>query len=329
MCWISHDALTIVGVQGFRGRTSTQRLAATVLATLVSGCVAVAVGGAARSAPPADDDAGGARSGTAFRLGANEASRTVLHFRGAVTGRTVRDSSGARNPGRLLSGRDGGVLSARSGDRGRYLRFAGGTCSGRTGCPWAVVVVRPGGDPEGGTPRGGEDGARQGAATAAGSGPGRRNAAAGEQDFTFGAWVRLTSAPGRTGMTVIRRGFPDAGEAHWSLEVDDGRVSCRWSDGESTAVLPDDIGRSVALGLGRWYALACSRHGSRFGLTVTDPVSAWPIATYSELAPGVGHDRPRGPITIGAGADGPPRGDGRGITAPFHGDLDEVMVRSG
>jgi len=128
-------------------------------------------------------------------------------------------------------------------------------------------------------------------------------------------------------MTVIRRGSPDGGEAHWSLEVDDGRVSCRWSDGDRAAVLPDDIGRSVALEPGRWYALACSRHGARFGLTVTDPVSAWPLGTYSEVVDDVGDDRPRGPITIGAGGVGNER-DGT-VTAPFHGDLDEVMVRSG
>jgi hypothetical protein len=293
-------------VHGFRGRTTTsQRLAATVIATLVSGCVAVAVGGAARSAP-ADDDSD-ARLGVAFHAGGHDTSRTVLHYRGAVDGRTVPDASGAGNPGRLVSGRDGGVTSARSGRHGRYLRFAGTACSRRTGCPWAAVVVRGAGDPEGAVDR--------------------RGAPAGGQDFTFGARVRLTAMPGRTGMTVIRRGSPDGGEAHWSLEVDDGRVSCRWSDGDRAAVLPDDLGRSVALELGRWYALACSRHGARFGLTVTDPVSSWSIGTYSEVVDDVGHERPRGPITIGAGGVSSER-DGA-VTAPFHGDLDEVMVRSG
>jgi hypothetical protein len=133
--------------------------------------------------------------------------------------------------------------------------------------------------------------------------------------------------PGRNGMTVIHRGSLDDGQAQWSLELDDGRVSCRWSDGDRAAVLPDDLGRSVALEVGRWYALACSRHGARFGLTVTDPVSAWSLGTYSEVVDGIGHELPRGPITIGAGGVwSEPDGT---VTAPFHGDLDEVMVRSG
>ena len=293
-------------MQGFRGRsTISQRLAAGVIATLVSGWVAVAVGGAARSAP-SDDDAG-ARQGAAFHGGGRDASRTVLHYRGAVDGRTVPDASGAGNPGRLLTGRGGKVLSARSGRHGRYLRFTGTTCARRAGCPWAAVVVRRAGDPEGAA---GPDGDPL-----------------GRQDFSFGARVRLTAMPGRDGMTVIRRGDADGGEPQWSLEVDDGRVSCRWSDGDRAVVLPEDLGRSVALELGRWYALACSRHGARFGLTVTDPVSAWSLGTYSEVVEGVGQRRPRGPITIGAGGVSNER-DG-GVTAPFHGDLDEIMVRSG
>ena len=289
-------------MHGFRGRaTISQRLAVTAIATLVSGCVAVAVGGAARSSP---SDEAGARPGAAFHLGGDDASRTVLHYRGAIDGRAVPDASGAGNPGRVLSGRGGEVVSARSGPHGRYLRFTGTACSRRSACPWAVVVVPGAGEPES---RGGEPD--------------------GTQDFTFGARVRLTAAPGRTGMTVMRRGAPDSGEAHWSLEVDDGRVSCRWSDGERAAVLPDDLGRWVALELGRWYALACHRHGARFGLTVTDPVSAWPLGTYTEVVDDIRDDRPRGRITIGAGGvwnewDGT-------VTAPFHGDLDEVMVRSG
>jgi hypothetical protein len=305
MCWISHLALTIRVVQGFRGRSTTsQRLAATVIATLVSGCVAVAAGGAASSVPAGED--GDGRQGVVFHPG-SDASRTVLHYRGAVEGRTVPDASGAGNPGRLLSGRGGDVVSARSGRHGRYLRFTGTTCSRRAGCPWAAIVVRRAGNPEGATGRDGEP--------------------IGVQDFTFGARVRLTAVPGRTGMTVIRRGSSDGGEAHWSLEVDDGRVSCRWSDGDRAAVLPDDLGRSVALELGRWYALACSRHGDRFGLTVTDPLSSWSLGTYSEVVDGIGEQRPRGPITIGAGGVWSER-DGA-VTAPFHGDLDEVMVRSG
>ncbi len=267
------------------------------IAALVCGSVLVVSGGAARSAPAPDDRAA---SRPAFRLGGEDRSRTVLHYRGGVDGRTIPDASGAGNPGRLLTGRGGGVSSARAGRHDRYLRFAGASCARGSGCPWALVAVRTDRDPEG----------------------------AGTPSFTFGAWVRLTAEPGRSGMTVIRRGAADDDGAHWSLDVDDGRVSCRWSDGEDSAVLPDDLGRSVALEIGRWYALSCSRHGSRFGLTVTDPVAAWPLGTYTEVSDTVGPDRPRGPITVGAGADGPLRGGSDRVVAPFHGDLDEVMVRS-
>jgi len=296
-------------VNGSRGRTrqqarqaTSQRLALAVIATLVCASAVVGAGGAARSAPTGDGDRSPAR--TSFRLGGEDRGRTLLHYRGAVDGRTVPDTSGAANHGRLVTGRGGGISSARAGSHDRYLRFTGDSCPRRGGCPWAIVAVRAGRDPEG-----------------IGGGP--------APSFTFGAWVRLTSAPGRAGMTVIRRGSADDGEAHWSLEVDDGRVSCRWSDGEDSAVLPDDLGRSVALELGHWYALSCARHGSRFGLTVTDPVSAWPLGTYSRVAETVGPDRPRGPITIGASTDGPLRAGTDRVTAPFHGDLDEVMVRSG
>jgi len=295
-------------VNGSRGRTrqrgrqaTSQRLALTVIATLVCGSAVVGAGGAARSAPTGDEDRPPPR--TSFRLGGEDDGRTLLHFRGAVDGRAVPDASGAANHGRLVTGRGGGVVSARAGTRNRYLRFTGASCSRGGGCPWAVVAVRAGRDPEG-------------------SGD-------GAPAFAFGAWVRLTAEPGRAGMTVIRRGTADDGEAHWSLEVDDGRVSCRWSDGEDSVVLPDDLGRSVALELGHWYALSCARHGSRFVLTVTDPVSAWPLGTYRRVAEAVGPERPRGPVTIGAGADGPLRAGTDRVTAPFHGDLDEVMVRSG
>jgi hypothetical protein len=273
----------------------------TAIATLLCGSAAVGAGGAARSAPAEDDDRAPVRA--AFRLGRDDSSRTLLHFRGALDGRTVPDASGAGNTGRVSSGRGGAVTPARSGTRGRYLRFTGAECARDAACPWALIAVRAGGDAEGSADRG------------------------GTQSFTFGAWVRLTAQPGRAGMTVMRRGAAENGEPHWSLAVDDGRVSCRWSDGAGTAVLPDDLGRSVALKLGRWYALSCSRNGSRFGLTVTDPVSAWPLAAYTEAAD-VGPARPRGPITIGAGAAGPLRSGSDLVTAPFHGDLDEVMVRS-
>jgi hypothetical protein len=294
-------------VKGSRGRrprrtTASQRLTVGALATLVFGSAVVGAGGAASSAPTADGERQPDR--TAFRLRVEDSGRTVLHYRGGVDGRTLPDSSGAGNPGRLITGRGGGVTSASAGRHDRYLRFSGSPCLRRADCPWSLVAVRAGRDPEG-------------------------TGDAGTASFAFGAWVRLTAEPGRVGMTVMRRGTPSAGEAHWSLDVDDGRVSCRWSDGESSAVLPDDLGRSVALELGRWYALSCARHGSRFSLTVSDPVSALSLGTYAEVAEAVGPDRPRGPITIGAGVDGPVRGGSDRVTAPFHGDLDEVMVRSG
>jgi hypothetical protein len=275
----------------------------TAVATLLCACAAVGAGGAARSAPTGDDtDRPGARS--AFRIGAGDGDRAVLHLRGAVTGRTVPDTSGAGNPGRLIGGRGGWVVSTRSGAHGRYLRFTGSGCKRRTACPWAVVAVRAGDDVENPGPK-------------------------GEPAFTYGAWVRLTGSPGRAGMTVIRRGPASGGEPHWSLTVDDGRVSCRWSDGDRTAVLPDDVGRSVALQQRRWYAVSCARHGAHFGLTVTDPLSGWLLGSHTAVDDTVGTDRPRGPITVGAAADGPVRNDSGRVSSPFHGDLDEVMVRSG
>jgi hypothetical protein len=274
-----------------------------VIATLLGGCAAVGAGGAARSART--DEAADRPSGrSAFRMGAADNDRTVLHLRGAVAGRSVPDTSGAGNAGRLTSGQGGWLVSTRAGAHGRYLRFTGSGCSRHAGCPWALVAVRTEDDVENAGPD-------------------------GSPAYTFGAWVRLTAKPGRAGMTVIRRGPATDGEPHWSLDVDDGRVSCRWSDGKAAAVLPDDIGKSVALGLDRWYALSCARHGARFGLTVTDPVSGWPLGTFTEVDDAVGADRPRGPITVGAAAEGPLRNDSDDVSTPFHGDLDEVMVRSG
>lgn len=309
-------------------RQNTRGRPTTVSPLVALGIVAIVAGGVVTSGEdtglPSATGAGPSgvdnRSPAAYRVGGNAAPRVVLHYRGTLSGALVPDSSGTANAGEIRSGRGGGVISARSGadpgghpaqgdaghtdlragdrDGDRYLRFPGRECAPRSNCPWAVVLPR-------------RDLALEDAETAA---------------FAFGAWVRLTSQPGNGGMTVIQRGTGAAGEAQWSLRVDDGRVSCRWSDGAHAAVLPDDLGRSMPLQVDRWYGLSCSRQGARFSLTVVDPVTTWPIARFTRAADDVGLIAAHGDTTIGATAPG---GDTDSVTAWFRGDLDEIMVRAG
>jgi hypothetical protein len=309
-------------VNGSRGWARGRVTAAPCLVALA--IVAVVAAGFVTSGSDRDTSSG--RVGAAaselttppatYRVGGPSRHRTVLHYRGGLDGRLVADSSGGRNPGQVMSGRGGDVVSTRSraasgkggrdggrddsriAARDRYLRFTGRQCLRPSRCPWSVVLPR-------------RDLALDDADTAA---------------FAFGAWVRLRSAPGGRGMTVIHRGSGPDGDAQWSLRVDDGRVSCRWSDGTHAAVLPDDLGRSVPLDVDRWYALSCARQGSRFSLAVVDPVTTWPIATHTRVDPEVGVIRAHGPTTIGATAL---TGRADSVTAKFSGDLDEIMVRAG
>lgn len=232
----------------------------------------------------------------------------LLRYRGEVAGRVVRDASGRGNHAVVRASANGGIRSIQaqgmSGSGGRpaadrsYLHFGGGTCLRSTGCPNAVLVPRQVADPARG-----------------GRGP-----------FGFGARVRLTSAPGSAGLTVIRRGDDSPGQPGWSLHVDDGRASCRWSDGTSTVLVPDDLGREFKLQPGRWYGLRCMRWtDGRVGLTVVDPVTGWRLGVFATSAARLGPIRADGPVLIGGEATS---GASDERTHQFHGDLDEVFVLS-
>jgi len=91
-------------------------------------------------------------------------------------------------------------------------------------------------------------------------------------------------------------------------------------------VLPDDLGRSARLELGRWYALSCARSEGRVTLTVADPISNLPGASWSEPDRDLGALDADGPVTIGAT---PTDGGTAQVVAQFRGDLDEVMFRAG
>lgn len=228
----------------------------------------------------------------------------ALQYRGEVDRGLLVDVSGSANPARLTGmGLRGGGSAVRSLTRrgDPYLRFGPRVCPAASSCTWAVAT--PVHD----------------------VGPGR----GGNAPFAFGAMVRLTEPGHGSAMTVMQRGSGGGsdqgggagGGPRWALEVDDGQVSCRWSDGVREVLLPDDLGRSFRLAVGRWYGLRCMRAaGGRFNLTVTDPMTAWPLARYTVRNPAIGAISASGPTTIG--------GSARRGADQFRGDLDEITFHS-
>ncbi|HWS34717.1 MAG TPA: hypothetical protein VN408_18495 [Actinoplanes sp.] len=227
----------------------------------------------------------------ALPLGITPPVRDVeLRYPGNLAGpEQVADVSGRDQHGTVLSGGGGAVTSVVDRGGNRVLRFPGGSC---TSAPCPQAIIRP------------ADSGRLG-----GRGP-----------FTFGADIRLTApAPHGAGMNVFQFGAAGAGHSQWKLQVDSGRPSCRWSDGDQVVML--DAG--VALAVGRWYRVTCERLSpSVFRVRVRDPRTGEELAEPVGRTVRLGDIQPVGTVLIGGKRIKAARTDVD--TDQFHGDLDAI-----
>lgn len=225
-----------------------------------------------------------------------------FRYEGEIRGGVVVDSSGQDNPGRIDTG-NGGSVTSQSDDSAVdqqaqvFLRYPTGECAQPTGCPQAVVAttrpVNPG--------------------------------AGGTAPFRFGARVQLQGPPGDAGENVLERGRAIDGTPQWKLQVDHGQATCRWSDGRNVLLLPTDVGGSLPLAQGHWYAVECERQaGGVFAITVFDAATGRPEGRFSKTVPAMGAILPEGPVTVG----GKRIGGADAQTDQFRGDLDDIWFHT-
>ncbi len=200
----------------------------------------------------------------------------------------------ARHAG-VVTANGGQVVSLSEGGE-RFLRFPPGSCPAPP-CPQAVV----------------QPAASQALTPLEGTGR-----------FSFGAAVRLTSAPpSGAGMNVWQYGLAGPGHGQWKLQVDDGYASCRWSDGTAVVLLP---ARAYRLAVGRWHLVRCARLSrTLFEIRVLDRATRALIVPPVHTVAPMGRIRPHGLPTIGGKRVRPDQTDAQ--TDQFRGDLDDVHFR--
>lgn len=209
----------------------------------------------------------------------------------------VADSSGKGRHGVISTG-GGGAVSARQDPGGdTFLRFPGGSCP-TAPCPQAIL------QPTAGITLVPADG-----------GTGR---------FVFGADIRLTAAPSPlAGMNVFQFGSAGTGLSQWKLQVDQGRPSCRWSDGTRTVLLPAGD-PDFRFALGRWYRVTCIRLSPvRFQIRVDDPRTGIQVLPPAGATGQLDAILPSGAVVIGGKRIRPAQSDVD--TDQFHGDLDDIV----
>jgi hypothetical protein len=208
----------------------------------------------------------------------------------------VADSSGNGLHGTILTGGGATLSSVTEPGGNQFLRFPGGSCA-TAPCPQAIIV--PGSDvtlvPDDG----------------------------GEGRFVFGADIRLTEPPPPgAGMNVFQFGAAGAGVSQWKLQVDQGRPSCRWSDGTTAVLLPAGPA-GFQLAVGRWYRVTCVRLSPvLFQVRVTDPATGRQLLPPARLTGRLDDILPSGTVVIGGKRIRDTQADVD--TDQFHGDLDTI-----
>ncbi len=221
----------------------------------------------------------------------------MLSYAGDLAGPTlVADSSGNGLSGMIHTGGTGAVTSLAEPDGNVFLRFPGGAC---VVAPCPQAIIQP--------------------ATALTLVP----ADEGTGRFVFGADIRLTEAPSpRAGMNVFQFGAAGAGISQWKLQVDQGRPSCRWSDGTLAVLLPAGPDR-FRLTLGRWYRVSCVRLSPvLFEIRVDDPATGRQVLPPTHATQPLSPILPRGEVVIGGKRIRATQTDVE--TDQFHGDLDNI-----
>lgn len=132
-----------------------------------------------------------------------------------------------------------------------------------------------------------------------------------EQDFVFGARVRLAADETDIGSNVVQKGRYESPGGQWKLQVDgsDGHPSCVLQgevDGERESVKLE-ASRSVADDA--WHLVTCGLEGNLLTITVDEDIKTVEaeVGTISNAEP------------MRIGASGPKSSDDQ-----FHGDIDDV-----
>nr|BFE84436.1 hypothetical protein GCM10020093_070370 [Planobispora longispora] len=121
-------------------------------------------------------------------------------------------------------------------------------------------------------------------------------------------------------MNVWQFGLAGVGHSQWKLQVDHGRPSCRWSDGDRVVLLS---AHEYRLTVGRWYRVRCARLSSvLFQIRVLDPATGAAVVPPAHAVAVMGPILPAGLATIGGKRVHPGQADAQ--TDQFRGDLDEV-----
>ena len=220
-----------------------------------------------------------------------------LRYAGELADATrVADSSGNGLHGAILTGGGGNVTSVAGPDGDRFLRFPGGSCAVAP-CPQGIV------QPAASITLVPDDG--------------------GEGRFVFGADIRLTEPPpADAGMNVFQFGAAGAGVSQWKMQVDQGRPSCRWSDGTRFVLLPAGPA-DFRFAVGRWYRVTCVRLSPvLFQIRVEDRATGRQLLPPAQLTGRLEDILPSGVVVIGGKRIRASQADVD--TDQFHGDLDTV-----
>jgi hypothetical protein len=91
----------------------------------------------------------------------------------------------------------------------------------------------------------------------------------GTSDFSYSAYVRLTTVPTRSGETydVVRKGLAATKSGEFKIEViKGGRIRCIAKDSARTRLAL--VGPTGTVGDGRWHHIGCSRTGNTWRTTL-------------------------------------------------------------
>ena len=220
-----------------------------------------------------------------------------LRYAGTLVNATqAADSSGKGLHGAILTGGGGAVTSVVEADGDPFLRFPAGSCAVAP-CPQAII--------------------RPAATITLVPGDG------GEGRFVFGADIRLTEPPSPdAGMNVFQFGAAAVGVSQWKMQVDQGRPSCRWSDGTRAVLLPAGAG-DFRLTVGRWYRVSCVRLSPvLFQIRVDDRRTGRQVLPPAQQTSPLADILPSGAVVIGGKRINAAQNDVD--TDQFHGDLDTL-----
>jgi len=138
----------------------------------------------------------------------------------------------------------------------------------------------------------------------------------GQQDFVFGARVRLAADQTDTGSNIVQKGRYDTLGGQWKLQIDgaDGHPSCVLQGNLEGTRESARLEAAQSVADDTWHSVSCQRSGDDLTITV-DGSSETVAAELGAIANAE-------PVRIGA--SGPDYQDDQ-----FHGDIDDVYFCTG